>query len=315
MAVGVLLLAASVLAPAATSPELFAPGVVSTGDDDAHVTFTPDGRRIYFLKDAPNFMHWTFLFADRRGGGWSAPQVAPFSGRYGDGDLSFAPGGDVAYFISTRPATPGGAPRADTDIFRMRVLAGGRFGAPEHVSELASDGNEWFPNATADGWLYFGSERRDGNLGPAGTSDLWRARLVDGRFGPPENLGPRLNTPGEDIEPWVSADGTLMIFSSKGRPDTFGSYDLYASRFCGGAWTEPRHLGAGVNSAGWDFGGRPTPDGRWLLFTSNRGYTDRPLDRALTYRELLGKIRSPGNGLRDVYRVPMASLELPGCES
>jgi hypothetical protein len=68
-----------------------------------------------------------------------------------------------------------------------------------------------------------------------------------------------------------------------------------------------------VNSPGWDFGGRPTPDGRYLMFTSNRAYTDRPLDRALDYRELLAKIRAPGNGLRDVYRVEMASLDLPRC--
>ena len=310
------LLAAGVMAPAgvraarAVHVELFAPGVVSTGDDDAHATFTPDGRRLYFLKDAPNFAHWTIVFTERRGRGWSTPQVAPFSGQYGDGDLSFAPKGDVAYFISTRPATPGGAARADTDIWRMRRGADGTLGAPEHVDELSSDGNEWFPNATADGWLYFGSERRPGNLGPPGTSDLWRARLVDGRFGPPENLGPRFNTAGEDIEPWISADGTLLIFSSKGRPDTRGSYDLYASRRCGEEWTEPVNLGDGVNTAGWEFGGRPTPDGRWLMFTSNRGYTDRPLTRPLSYPELLRTIRSPGNGLRDVYRVEMAALDL-----
>ncbi len=294
-------------------PELFAPGVISTGDDDAHATFTPDGERVYFLKDAPNFAHWTIVFSDRNGAGWAEPVVAPFSGRYGDGDLSFSPAGDVAYFVSTRPTSPGSPPRPDTEIWRMRRTAGGALGEPEHVAELSSDGNEWFPNATADGWLYFGSERREGNLGPPGTSDLWRARLVAGRYQSPENLGPRFNTAGEDIEPWISADGRLMIFSSKGRADTRGSYDLYASRRCGDDWTEARNLGDRVNSPGWDFGGRPTPDGRWLMFTSNRAYTDRPPDETLDYAQLLKKVRSPGNGLRDIYRVAMSSLDLPQC--
>lgn len=300
-------------APRTGEPELFAPGVICTGDDEAHATFTADGRRVYFLKDAPNFMHWTIVFSDREGDGWAEPAVAPFSGRYGDGDLSFSPTGDTAYFISTRPTKPGAPPRPDTEIWRMGRTPGGALGEPEHVAELSSDGNEWFPNATADGWLYFGSERPEGNLGPAGTSDLWRARLVDGRYGRPENLGPRINTEGEDIEPWISADGRLLIFSSKGRSDTHGSYDLYASRLCDGAWTEPRNLGDRVNSSAWEFGARPTPDGRWLMFTSNRGYTDQPLDRALDYADLLKKIRSPGNGLRDIYRVEMSSLPLPRC--
>jgi hypothetical protein len=290
-------------------PELLAPGIVSTGDDDAHATFAPDGREVYFLKNSPNFSHFTIVVARREGDRWGEPEVAPFSGRYSDADLSFAPAGDLIYLVSNRPTTPGGAVRPDTEIWRMR-RGGSGWGEPEHVSELTSPGNEWYPNATTDGWLYFGSERREGNLGREGTSDLWRAKLADGRYGTPENLGPRLNTAGNDIEPWVSSDGRLMIFASNGRPDTRGSYDLYVSRRCGEAWSEPRSLGDGVNSPGWDFGARPTPDGRWLVFTSNRSFTERPLERTLRYRELLSILRAPGNGLRDIYRVEMAALDL-----
>ena len=50
-----------------------------------------------------------------------------------------------------------------------------------------------------------------------------------------------------------------------------------------------------------------------ISFTDDRGYTDQPLDRALDYADLLKKIRSPGNGLRDIYRVEMSSLPLPRC--
>lgn len=292
-------------------PELVAPGIVSTGDDEAHATVSPDGRLLYFLKDAPDFSRWTIVVSARAGDSWGAPEVAPFSGRDSDADLSFAPGGELAYFVSTRPTDGGDSPRADTEIWRLR-RRGDAWGQPEHVAELGSEGNEWYPNATADGWLYFGSERRAGNLGPPGTSDLWRARRVGGRFAAPENLGPVLNTPGEDIEPWVSSNGGLMIFASNGRPDTRGSYDLYASRLCGGVWRAPRNLGAGVNSPRWDFGARPTPDGRWLLFTSSRS-REVPR-RRLDYRELVDRLRSPGNGLRDIYRVALGELDLgPTC--
>ena len=294
----------------APQPVLFAPGTISTGDDEAHATFSPDGRRLFYIKDSPDFRHWTIVGVDWTARGWGEPEVASFSGRFGDADLSFAPDGKVVYFVSTRPVKTGGAEKADTDLWRIPIGEGGGWGEPERVVELSSDGNEWFPNATNDGWLYFGSERREGNLGPEGTSDLWRARLVGNRFTAPENLGPVVNTRGNDIEPWISADGRLLIFASAGRPDTRGSYDLYVSHRCGESWTEPLNLGDRVNSPSWEFGARPTPDLRFLFFTSNRALTDRPLDRRLTFRELTDRIRAPGNGLRDIYRVELTALDL-----
>jgi hypothetical protein len=301
---------AGVLAPGA---RLFAPGVISTGDDDAHVTFSADGRHVYFLKNTPDFSHWTIAVVEWNGRTWGTPRVAPFSGRWAEGDLSFAPDGRTAYFVSTRPVAEGAEARSDTDIWRLS-RSGDGWGPPEHIAELSSDGFEWYPNMTTDGWLYFGSERAEGNLGRAGTSDLWRARLQAGRFAAPENLGPVLNTAGQDIEPWISADGRLLLFASNGRPDTRGSYDIYASHRCGEAWSAPRNLGPEVNSSAWDFGPRPSPDGRFLFFTSNRVAADRPPERALSFEQLLSRVRAPGNGLRDVYRIPTNALELrPPC--
>ena len=59
------------------APTLFEPGLVSTGFDDAHVSFSPDGETLYFLRNSPDFAHWTVLVSrrDRRtvgtGGGRS----------------------------------------------------------------------------------------------------------------------------------------------------------------------------------------------------------------------------------------------------
>ncbi len=294
--------------PAPTA-RLFAPGVISSGDDDAHVTFSADGRYVYFLKNTPDFRHWTIAQVEWTGEGWGEPRVAPFSGRFAEGDLSFAPDGETAYFVSTRPVGREAAARPDTEIWRLH-RAGNGWGSPEHVRELSSDGFEWYPNLTAEGWLYFGSERASGNLGPPGTSDLWRAQLREGRFSAPENLGTVLNTAGQDIEPWVSADGRMLLFASNGRPDTRGSYDLYVSHRCSEGWSSPRNLGPEVNSPAWDFGPRPSPDGHFLFFTSNRAETDRPAPAALSYAEVLARLRAPGNGLRDVYRIETAALDL-----
>lgn len=288
-------------------PVVFAPGVISTGDDESHPTFTPDGRMLYFLRNTPLFDHWTVVVSRFVDGRWSTPEVAPFSGRFNDADVAFSPDGSSLYFISDRPAAPGGKSRDDTDVWMMRKTADG-WSEARHLDAVSSPGYEWFPTVTDDGTLYFGSARRDGNRGPAGTSDLWRSRLVDGRYTEPENLGDVINTSGQDIEAWVAPDESYIIFSSKGRADSRGSYDLYISYRRGETWSEPQNLGDTVNSEGWEFGARMSPDGRYLFFTSNRKMFERPLERRLSYPELIDMLHSPGNGLRDIYQVDASVL-------
>lgn len=290
-------------------PALLGRGVISTGDDESHPTLSPDGGTLYFLKNSPAFTHWTIVTSRLENGRWTTPEVAPFSGLHSDADVAFTAGGDTMYFVSTRPVATGGAPRPDTEIWRLVRGAAG-WGEPEHLAELGSPLFEWFPTVTASGTIYFGSERREGNHGPEGTSDLWRARPVGGAFGAPENLGPMINTAGQDIEAWVAPDESFLIFASNGRPDTRGAYDLYVSFRRDGRWTEPRNLGDAVNTAGWEFGAKLTPDGRRLLFTSTRGGFDRPLRRRLEYPDLVALIRGPGNGLRDIYQVDVSALDL-----
>ena len=307
-----LITATTLLAAPGRGPRLLAPGVVATGESESHATLSPDGKTLYFVKLTPDFAHWTAVASERRGGRWTEPSVAWFSGRWSDADVSFAPDASTLYFISNRPDRASDPARADHDLFRMRRTSAG-WSEPERIVELASPGAEWFPNQTADGTLYFGSERQAGNLGPAGTSDLWRARWLGDRFAEPENLGPTINTAGQDIEPWISADGRTLVFASKGRTDSLGSYDLYVSHTCAGVWSAPRPLGGGVNSPAWEFGGRFSPDGKTFFFASNRTVAS-PAGRTLAgrggYRELVERLRSPGNGLFDLYEIDASEIGL-----
>jgi len=284
-------------------PIRFEEGLVSTGHDDAHVSFSPDGQTLYFLRDTPDFAHWTVLVSRRVGGRWGPASVAPFSGRWNDGDVTITRDGKRLFFVSNRPVE-GDTPRPDTEIWTMERTGTG-WGPPRHVAELSSPGDEWFPTMTDDGVLFFGSERPGGR----GKYDLWQARWLGDHFGAPENLGEPINTPDQEIEPWISPDGRMLVFSAKGRAGGAGDYDLFVSYRCQGKWTEPRPLGAGVNSAGWDFGPRFSPDGLTFFFTSNRSDW-KPPPAPMTAEQLERRLSSPGNGLRDVYQVPAAALEL-----
>lgn len=293
----------------ATRPKLLAAGRISTGDDESHPTLTADGSRLFFLKNTPDFQHWTIVVAERGPREWEPPQVAWFSGQFDDADVAFSADESTLYFVSKRPASEGLSPRPDTDLWHIRKTGRGDWGEPQRLAALSSEGNEWYPMPTASGAIYFGSERRPGNLGPQGTSDLWRARPDGGGFAEPENLGPAVNTAGNDIEAWVSPDERVMILASNGHADSRGAYDLYVSHHCDGAWSAPRNLDV-VNSSGWDFSPRVTPNRRYLLFTSNRTPDDRPAGAPLDYDALLARIRSSGNGLRDIYWIEYSALDL-----
>jgi hypothetical protein len=204
-----------------------------------------------------------------------------------------------------------GKPKEDTDIWMMKksgegAAAATEWSAPEHLAAVNSETNEWFPTVSKNGNLYFGSER----LGGKGKCDLYVSRLVDGKYQTPENLGEPINTTANEVEPFIAPDESYIIFAGTGLPESRGAYDIYVSFRRDGAWTKPVNLGDKINSVGWDFSPKLSPDGKWFFFTSNRGFTDKPLEKRLSYKELLQKLHSPGNGLRDIYKIDISVLNL-----
>ena len=284
------------------TPKVLAPDVLSTGDDESHASVFPDGHTLYFLKNTPSFDFYTIVYSELRGGKWSKPQVAPFSGRYSDCDIVFTADGRRAYFVSARPVD--GKPRDDGDIWTIEREAGGQWSEPRHVTELSSPTDEWFPTLTADGTIYFGSDRPGG----VGGTDIWRARFVNGKFQPPENLGAPVNSKGDEIEPFISADEQTLIIAARNRGDAVGAYDVYVAKRNGQHWDTPRHPGPPINSTGWDFAPRLSPDGKIFIFTSNRRFESQAVDRKLTFDGLERKLHAPGNGLRDMYYVSANAL-------
>jgi len=106
----------------APSARLFARGVISTGDDDAHVTFEPDGRHVYFLKATPDFRYWTIAVVAWTGSGWGTPRVAPFSDEVTRSVSASPPDPDPS--VPWRRATPGAVGSPGGDLGRRRAPDG-----------------------------------------------------------------------------------------------------------------------------------------------------------------------------------------------
>ena len=287
-------------------PRLFGEGVFTTAEYDFFVAIAPDQRTAYLCRASADFGWWTILETRRSGGKWAAPVMAPFSGRWSDADPHFSPDGSQLYFISNRPDS-GDTERASCDLWLVE-RAGEGWSEPRRLGpEVCGEGTEWSPSVAANGNLYFGATREGGR----GRDDLWMSRFVEGRYTTPVGLGDSINTKTAEVEPWIAPDESYLIFSAGGRPDGSGGLDLYVSFRRHGAWSSARPLGHGINTAAWEFNPSVSPDGRTLYFTSTRSDFASPPAARMSYPQVSRRLKEPGNGLGDIYSIPIEALDLP----
>lgn len=248
-------------------------------------SFSADGETAWFVHwadplnlDAPQRLYET----QRTREGWSPPQEIPVApGALLDWPAPGRTPGEVLLTVA-RTSAINGARVYDFDLFAFDISAPAGSLAPlaspdlnrsktARTATLGVAANEFGPWLSGDGTLWFWSQRPEAS----GWRDIF--------FAPPDPDGdawlePRefpLNTAGRDSHPWVSPDGSVIVFTSD-RPGGHGGDDLWMSaRTADGAWGDPVNLGPAINSSFDDEAARLTPDGRTLFFTSNRPMADR----------------------------------------
>ena len=287
------------------SPRLLGPGIVSTGDIEFAPALTPDGKTLYFCKGSPGMKRAMWIVVSHlENGRWTKPEIAPFSGRFNDIDPTISPDGKRMFFASTRP-TEGTAAKKDFDLWVMDRTESG-WSEPKNLGPAVnSAGSESTTSVASDGTLYIGASGREG--GPRTGRRLYRSRLVDGQYQAPEALPAPIDAGEEDSNQYVSPDRRFMIFSSKRPGAEAGLYVSYAD---GGKWSDPVPLDAKLNAAYAPYTPLISPDGKTFYFTSVKGAFDDPPFAAMTYDVFLRAIRSPGNGLGDIYELPVEALSL-----
>ncbi len=121
-----------------------------------------------------------------------------------------------------------------------------------------------FPHlASAENALYFASNRPGGY----GGFDLYVSYFNDGEWSEPNNLGAEINTPGNEITPFVN--GGKLYFSSD-RLLGLGGYDVFQAEKKSDKWSDPTNMGKGINSPADDFYFAVEPKSGDYYFTSNR---------------------------------------------
>lgn len=197
-------------------------------------------------------------------GEWQRPEPAggELNSEFDEGVASFSPDGQTMYLTMARRS-----PNADTSVEIYTSKRSDATWSQPVKFEIIPDTISAFghPAVSPDGqFLYFTSDMPGGY----GGKDIWRINLNE-RAGSLENLGPQINTPGDEMFPYMRTD-SLMYFSSDGHPG-FGGLDLFTARLnsTGDIWSV-ENMGIPMNSSGDDFG-ITFGEGESGFFSSNRG--------------------------------------------
>jgi len=182
------------------------------------------------------------------------PFAKEISSEYHEGPVCFDRTAETVYF--SRNVVLNGKIKTDKDgTQRMRLYTskktGGTWSDPVALPFNTNEFDDCHPAISIDGDKLFFASNRPGGLGGM---DLYVAYRVGESWSEPVNLGPNVNTKGNEVFPFVHADNTLYFASSSG-PGGKGGFDLYYTTPTGSnEWSKPVNLGEPFNTSGDDFG-------------------------------------------------------------
>lgn len=163
-----------------------------------------------------------------------------------EGSVAISPDGNSMIFAKGNDGKAKGF--AEVNLFFTR-FRNGNWSEPVPLSINSAEDWDSTPAFTPDGTTLYFSSTRPGGFGGA---DLYQAKINRrGRWVDVRNLGPEVNTSGDEVFPYVSSDGSLY-FSSDGHPG-FGKLDMFRAERSGGHITV-ENLGKPMNSPADDFG-------------------------------------------------------------
>jgi hypothetical protein len=255
--------------PPGMTPELFAPGIITT---DMSEGCSGWGNAMeYFI-----FQRWIdrnprLYIMNQKNGVWSTPEPVPNLDKYRAGDFTIAPDGKTMVFASNVLIDEIGREGEGANIWISEKTETG-WTEPKHIGlRINTRYHESYPCLTANGNLYFFSRRPGGY----GTSDLYISEFVDGEYQAPVNLGPKLNTEHHEWDTYTAPDESYMIYCST-KPGGLGEDDLYVTfKQSDGSWSDPIHMGNEINTAKSENRPYVSPDGKYLFYAGTaRGNRD-----------------------------------------
>ena len=245
--------------PPGMTPEIFAPGIVSTEEKyELNSVFSPKGDEFYFEistttpeEKKKGIYFYIIMVSKQVAGIWTKPEMARFSGKYSTMDMCFSPDGNRLYFTSDR-SSPWDS-QAKNHLWYVD-RSGDGWSEPEILGPpvFSPDSTQSQPSASKDGTLYFRIN-----------DDLYYSKKNDGEFSKPISLGSAINSPYPEGKPYIAPDERCLLFIRYDMPASIdGGRGLYISfRGEDGSWTPAKNTNIDGSLP------KLTPDGKYFFFS------------------------------------------------
>ena len=231
-----------------------------------------DGNHLVFTRRVGD-TNEDFYQSDRTANGWSLAQ--PLAGNINspsnEGALNISQDGQWLIFTGCNFENGFGS----CDLFISYLTKNG-WSSPENMGpNFNTEFWESAPSLSPDKRdLYFASNRPGGY----GGNDIYVSHRENGRWSAPENMGPAINTAGDESAPFIHADNNTLYFTSNGLPG-YGGDDLFVTRkTTNGEWSVPENLGYPVNTIENEGSLIVAADGKTAYYASDRADSRGKLD-------------------------------------
>jgi len=231
---------------------------INTNNLEYYPSLTIDGKKMIFTRRVNN--DEDFYESENINGVWSkaTPAKGKLNTTLNEGAQSISQDGQ--WLIFTGCNYPEG--QGSCDLYISFKTKSGSWTEAENIGAIVNtDLWESAPSLSPDKKdLYFSSNRFNGY----GGKDIWVThRNASGKWTVPENLGPTINTSGDETCPFIHPDNQTLYFNSNGLPG-YGMADLFLTRkSADNKWTTPLNLGYPIN----------TIDDEGSLIVASDGYT------------------------------------------
>ncbi|MDD4703273.1 MAG: OmpA family protein [Bacteroidales bacterium] len=213
------------------------------------------GLRIQMVED--------FFETNKVEGKWEKAKKmpTPFNSLENEGALSISPDGRTAYFTRCNARDGFGS----CDLYYSERI-GRRWTEPKNMGGVVnSSGWDSQPTIASDGrTLFFVSNRYGGK----GQNDIWYTYKQDnGRWRKPINLDSTINTPGNEMYPFIHPSNTTLYFSSDYHAG-MGGMDIFYANIVNGRFTPPQNIGYPVNTSSDETSFIVSPSGKKAIFSA-----------------------------------------------
>jgi len=242
-----------------SSPEIFAPGLISTQDGwEAAITFSPDGKELFFTR-RPSIQgnENRIMHSELKDGKWTKPELAPFSRDFIEYESFISPDGERVYYNSERPKPD-------------RVGTIGEIWYSEKKSSGWSD-SKYLTETINKGWIMFVTVSNNNTLYFTGGFNqiygVYKSELLNGVYQEPEYLPEEINYL-RGAHPFIAPDESYLIFDAQ--PDGMGKSQLFISfKDLEGNWTRAIKFDNTINATYSENIPNVSPDGKYFFFHRN----------------------------------------------